>query len=475
MRKKLSLALAITLAGLVAVISCGDEGALSPGDAGEDNQDSARTPSDARLALDATDALSAPDAADTRPPSDAADAADSADAREGGLSPTFVFFDVNHVLSTGQSLSVGSQGAPVLSDTQPYSNIKFSRGVLAGGTGLTAFAPLTETNVETMSSSLANLVTRVAREELLTSQPAGRTSHDILVSAHGVGGTAYIGLKKGTTPYTNGLAQATAGHALAMAAGKTHAVRVVTTVHGESDHVSRNPSYEANLVEWQSDYQTDIRVITGQTSAIPLLQTQMSSHTKLGQTTSLIPVAQLAAHVNHPGLIVLVGPKYHLEYAPDGVHLSNEGYRHMGEDYAKVYRRIILEGRPWEPVRPTSVTRVGAVVTVKFHVPAPPLTFDTTLVTDPGNFGFEYSEDPGGTPPRITAVSLSGVDTVTLTLSSAPTGTGRRLRYAFTGLAGARGGPTTGARGNLRDSDATASRAGYKLYNWCVHFDEPLP
>ena len=42
------------------------------------------------------------------------------------------------------------------------------------------------------------------------------------------------------------------------------------------------------------------------------------------------------------------------------------------------------------------------------------------------------------------------------------------------GTAGAAGGPVTGARGNLRDSDATKSRHDYPLYNWCVHFDEPV-
>ena len=36
-------------------------------------------------------------------------------------------------------------------------------------------------------------------------------------------------------------------------------------------------------------------------------------------------------------------------------------------------------------------------------------------------------------------------------------------------------GPQHGPRGNLRDSDATPSRLGKKLYNWGVHFDEPVP
>jgi len=85
--------------------------------------------------------------------------------------------------------------------------------------------PLTEGSVETLSSSFASLVTKVARDVVLVGQPAGQTSHGLLISAHGIGGTAYVGLKKGTAAYASGMAQAKAGHDLAVAAGKTHAGR----------------------------------------------------------------------------------------------------------------------------------------------------------------------------------------------------------------------------------------------------------
>ena len=139
-----------------------------------------------------------------------------------------------------------------------------------------------------------------------------------------------------------------------------------------------------------------------------------------------------------------------------------------------------VEGKAWEPVRPKTVTRAGAVVTAKMYVPAPPLVIDTTLVTEPtipgSKFGFEWSDDEDvATRPTVTNVLITGGDTVVITLSKTPTGANMRLRYAYTGVAAALGGPTTGARGNLRDSDATVSRNGYKLYNWAVHFDVASP
>jgi hypothetical protein len=464
----LAVVIASCFAGAWGGWACGGGAGDGPAPSGADG---ASTGDDAASASD--DAATTADANATDAASvDAADAADAAPS--GGLAPDFVFFDSNHVLSTGQSLSVGSAGAPALSIAQPYGNAMFSVGVLAGGTGLTSFAPLVEGSVETMSSGLANFVSKMAVEELLLGRPAGpERSHDILVSVHGVGGTAYVGLKKGTAAFANGIAQAKAGHDLTAALGYTHTVRVVTTVHGESDHVASNAAYEANLVEWQHDYETDVKAVTGQVGTLPFLQTQMSSWTKYGQATSAIPEAQLAAHVNNPGKIVLVGPKYDLEYAADGVHLTNLGYRHMGEQYAKAYRRVVLEKRAWEPLRPIQITRVGAVITVKFVVPAPPLVLDTKLVSNPGHYGFEYRDDTA--PPAIASVALAGPDTVTITLAAAPTGANKHLRYAFLGVPGASAGPTTGPRGNLRDADATASPNGYKLYNWCVHFDEAVP
>src|SRR5262249_4928504 len=153
--------------------------------------------------------------------------------------------DINHVLSTGQSLSVGAASGPPISTTQPYANTMFSRGLQPGGTMLTAFAPLVEgPDVETMSSGMSSLVTKMAREELLVGQPEGKRSHDILMSLHGVGGIAYSGLKKGTAPFTNGIAQARAAFDLAKAANKSYVVRAVTNVHGETDHVNNNANYE---------------------------------------------------------------------------------------------------------------------------------------------------------------------------------------------------------------------------------------
>lgn len=377
---------------------------------------------------------------------------------------------IHHVLSTGQSLSVGWVGHPPLSTRQPYGNLMFANGVVPGGSDLSSFAPLVEgPDVETMSSGMANLVTRMARD---LGAP-GAIRHDVLVSGHGINGTPYLGLKKGTTAFANGMAQVRAALAIAKGSGKSYVVRAVTNVHGEADHTSGNRAYLRDLFEWQSDYEKDVSTLTGQTTPVPMFHTQMSSFSIFGSKTSEIPQAQLQAHVESHGKIVLVGPKYHLAYATDGLHLTNQGYRHMGEDYAKVYRRVVLEGKPWEPLRPIAVTRAGNVITVKFVVPVPPIVLDEERVTNPDRFGFEYADD--GSSTSIASVRVTGPDTIAITLSVEPTRANKRLRYAYTGTPNAGAGPKTGPRGNVRDSDATVSEHGYPLYNWCVHFDEAVP
>ena len=375
---------------------------------------------------------------------------------------------LHHVLISGQSLSQGAL-SEVVSTEQPFENVSFVTGVRAGGAGLDSLIPLVETwdgsQGETLASGMANLLSQRAID-------AGG-EHRSLFSAHGVGGQPYSALRKGTVPYANGMAQVTAGLALAQAAGEAYAVRAVMIVHGESDHVANNLDYDLSLLEWQSDYQADIQAITGQTRPIPLITDQMSSFTAYGAATSVIPQLQLEASRAAPDRIVLMGPKYVLPYVPDGVHLTGEAERWLGEMHAKVFERVLVNGEPWHPVSPREITREGAEITIRFWVPAPPLVLDETIVTNPGNYGFGYS-DSSGAAPTITSVALAGEDSVVITLSAPPVGGNQRVTYAMNGTPGQPAGPTTGARGNLRDSDATVSRHGYALFNWCVHFNEAV-
>lgn len=428
-----------------------------------------------------------------------------------GATP-YQHFDINHVLSTGQSNSVGNEAMPPLTTEQPYTNLMFDVGVMPGtncdGNGCkeygkpTTFAPLVEGDeffdyaVETMSGGMANQISRLATERYLQGK---YPSHDVLVSLHGRSGNTYTCLRKGGCDFFNGVGtylmafdeammEVEDASRIAQAMGKSYVVRAVTAIHGESDHYAYTmgvpefpqpnsdgtamvQNYEDALLEWQKDYENGVKSITNQSVPVPLLVLQMSNWNDTPH--SQIPTWQLGAHKRANGKVVLVGPGYQFTYAPDCLHYDNHAERRIGEYFAKVYARIVLEGKTWEPVRPIDIKLEGTVITAKFAVPKPPLVLDTNRVSNPGNDGFEFA-DGTASPPTISAVELAGPDTVKITLSRAPTGSDKRLRYAFTATPLTCPGAELGPRGNLRDSDDTPSNYGYELFNWGVTFDEPV-
>ncbi len=373
---------------------------------------------------------------------------------------------VNQILSTGQSLSVGIASTPALTTTQPYSNLMLSGG--AGGIGAGgSFIPLVESSVETISSSMANTI---------TANDTGN-DFDVAVSLHGVSGYTYSQLKKGTGPYSTAMTQVTNAKSAALTLGRTSRVIGVTTIHGETDNYNgvSGATYQGYLEEWQHDYETDVKAITGQNGSIPLFLCQMSSFMSsyANDATSEIPIYQLKAAEDNPGEIILVAPKYFFNYS-DRHHLTGASSRWLGEYYGKVIKKVVIDHESWRPLTPDSAVRTANIIYVNFHVPAGVLTFDTTLVSPRTNKGFEYYDSTASA--TISSVSILDSDTVQITLSGTPTGSNQRIRYAYTGVPGTdTGGQNAGsAAGNLRDSDPYPSLYGNTLYNWAVHFDQAV-
>ncbi len=469
------------------------------------------------------------------PPPDAADAADASVLPDASPTPSYKHYDINHVLSTGASDSVANGGSPVITTTQPFGNLSFDTGVMTAGTcngngckvfqTPTSFVPLVEGDrffnygVETISSGLANQASVFASAWFAkVGLPA--VPHDVLVSLHGRSGNEYWCLRQQTAdvsagcnlcyyastlgylpPFEEALMQVQSAKALAQAAGKSYVVRAVTAIHGqgESDSNEQNftflhstdgsgrrlTSYTDALLDWQQDYDTKVRQITGQAEHIPLFVSQFGSMTT---ATSIIPQRQLDAHRLSGGKVVLVAPNYPFPHYTDCNHYTNHSQRWLGAYFAKAYQRVVVEGGTWEPTRPTSISRAGNIITVKYVVPVPPLVIDTQRVDAsndkfpvPPLYGFVYRDSTMSA--SITDVAVTAPDTVTITLSAAPTGQSRILRYAFESqLPEFRcPGPTSGARGNLRDSDTSvayhldANGKPYELFNWSVAFQLDVP
>ncbi len=373
---------------------------------------------------------------------------------------------INQILSTGQSLSVGVASTPALTTTQPYSNLMLSGG--SGGIGAGgSFIPLVESSVETISSAMANTI---------TANDSGN-DFDVAVSLHGVSGYVYSQLKKGTGPYSTGMSQVTNAKSAAISLGRTSRVIGVTTIHGETDNYNgvSGATYQGYLEEWQNDYDTDVKAITGQSNEVIMFLDQMSSFMSsyANDATSEIPIYQLYAAEDNPGEIVLVSPKYFFSYS-DRHHLTGASSRWLGEYYGKVIKKVVIDHESWRPLSPDAATRSGNIINVDFHVPSGVLAFDTTLVSARTNKGFEYYDSTASA--TISNVEILDSDTVRITLSGTPTGSNQRIRYAYTGVPGTDTGAQNAgsAAGNLRDTDSYPSLYGNTLYNWAVHFDEAI-
>ncbi len=357
---------------------------------------------------------------------------------------------LNHILSTGESVSLGVGGAPALSTNQPYQNVGLSGDQLV---------PLVEKKIETPASAMANHLTEASPGK----------SWKFAVTLHGQSATPYIGLRKGSLPFAAGMKQVQAVAAAAKAQGQLPRVLAVTAIDGEGDGGSGwASSYAKSLQQWQSDYQQEVSALTKQSGVLPMFIDQLSAFGALSAGPAL-PLAQLEASLAKPGAIILVGPRYQFTY-PDALHLDAPSYQHLGAYFGKVIGRVLFQGEVWLPLSPLSASRKGKVITLKMHVPNPPLVLDTMLVAKRNQLGFEYLNSKETI--AVTAVSVADT-TVTLTLASEPAHPGEHVRYgcAFINKSGSGAMVANAPGGNLRDSDATPGPGGKPLYNWAIHSD----
>jgi len=404
-------------------------------------------------------------------------------------------WDWSGIIGTGQSLAVGEQGQPVLSRTQPHHNLRLSSGhrpwpIDPNDTNL-ILVPLVEpigrpsTNYpsswpdniagETPHSSMANQITALVRA----------TSGRDFVSVHsevGENGQCMIYLKKNAEhvgvngrSFEAAMIEAKAITRLARAAGKTYGVGAIIVTHGECDAGNRN--YEGDLYQLWSDYNNDLQAVTGQKQKVQMIVSQQNSCNDYSAST----LAQWKVGVDYPAVIVCSGPKYQYPSA-EGVHLTANGYRQLGEKYGQVYYERVILGKDWRPLEPTSLERKGAVITVHFNVPVPPLVWDTrfaephqSITAWQNGKGFEVST-ASGEKATITSVTIAG-DAVVITCASDP-GPDARVGYAMTGGKSRMAAPFEGTYrwGLLRDSDPFVGAATTLAQpNYCVAFELPVP
>jgi hypothetical protein len=427
------------------------------------------------------------------------------------LTPKMVW-DYTGIIGTGQSLAVGATAGNITPKamTQPYNNLKLSLGTATvppfnSDDPALSLVPLVEPirppattypsaypanlNGESPHTAMSAEITALAK--------AGGLSDFVTVhTVVGEGGQGMTVINKAATEVVNGatstgrayaasLFEARAITRLAEAQEKTYGIGAIFLTHGETD--AGNANYENDMLQLWTDYNADLKAITGQTESIPLFTSQQHGiyMYMAGQAPRNIDVSttlQWKAGLDHPEAIVCVGPKYQYPYNIDFLHLTPLGYELMGEKYAEAFYSHVVLGKSWQPLQPLAetLTRNGRVITVDFDVAFPPLAWDDALpkphVADLTEWaegrGFEVRM--GATRLAIESVEILDDDTVQITCA-ADVPAGVTLGYAATSDGAAVSGVSP-RWGQLKDSDPfVGDFTQMPQANYSVSFELPVP
>lgn len=360
-----------------------------------------------------------------------------------------------HILVTGQSNAVGVFATPIFTADAIAGGRMFAGGMKPGAVGLGSLVDLQEEEVTTNGETgMASLV-----RWLRAHGPSGKL---YLVSNVGMDSAPYDALKKDTTPYNHHLAQVAAGKVAAEALGLTYRVLCVIAIHGEFDEAANNAAYKDDLATWQSDYETDVKALSGQAEDVPMFHAAQGTagarqyNSSNYNASSAIQLFQ--AHFLNPGKVVLASPETFLDFY-SLPHFTAASHAWLGEQLAKVVKQVCFDALPFDPIYPSGAAIVGNTIVLDLVVPVPPVRLDYLFNAFTDSAGFRFESSNGTIFP--TSVAVTGASQLTLTFGSAPGGTAKRLAYAAENAL-----PKTNRGSNVADSDATTSEAGFVLSNF---------
>jgi hypothetical protein len=384
--------------------------------------------------------------------------------------------EINHMLSYGESLSVGATAVTILSTTQPYSNKTFSKGPrldpLGSGEVLSVIDLVEQYNNpssdgrndrgETHCSGAANYASLMLLKAGISPE-----NHVIFASTAGQGGAKIAELAYGGAVFSRLLNHV--NKAKELNPNRTYKVPMMPFSIGVNDAAAGTTyeDFKGTLTQVCTNINSNVKALSGQSEDIIFAFTQPCCGVKISPQISKA-IWDLTSEKNN---YVFVTPVYFFPHDGDETHLTNVGYKWMGAYWGRVYTQYINEGRYPDYIKPLSAYIEGNKVIIKFDVPTWPLQIDTSTLAETTNAGFKVMD--GISEMLIMPNGVNAVDdTVIIQLASTPTAN-VKVRYALDYL-GAGLKIKNGASGNLRDSTTDSILiAGTKrsLYHVCPHFE----
>lgn len=274
---------------------------------------------------------------------------------------------------------------------------------------------------------------------------------------------------------------ANAGRAGAFHNHGTTALPQFVWIQGEQDENDGTPAatYAVSLEQLQSQLEGVASGYAQFSTHRRLFMLQAQSWTASNRSVPTAAIGMYNFARNRPDVAALIGPTYFLPTHPGSeIHRSSIGACQS----AAIIGQALQADAAWTGFKPLAApTLSGSTITATFHVPVCPMVVDTTTITgvSTSTRGFEYT--CSSSPPSISSVtntSCSGTTgTLTIALSGTPDGTCQtddKLRYAYTGTSGNDPGPTSGARGNMRDSRRGAAGGTFNCGGTTVNLDNFL-
>jgi hypothetical protein len=398
--------------------------------------------------------------------------------------------DVVHIVSYGQSLSCGINGMPLQTTSALYNAIKFNGGVRAqdGGASSSAnhasFQPFIETFATTPDGDgyetlLGGCIKMLYDLTVKENYGFTNTSMKVLGSAPGEGGQQISSLSQYPGAYMQRVKDdLTYGYSLAQAGGKTYEPLAMLWIQGEANQAAGTTAtdYITAFASMMTQINSFAATVMGSAFTFPVFTYQFASwmNWTVNNNYPVIPLA-LSALAETRDDVVLATAIYMLPHY-DRAHLTGPGYKIFGAYQGLAIKRTVLDGTKFTPLKPVDHLVQGNLITARFN-PVGGLVMDTSIVSDPGNYGFSLVDSSGN------ALTISSVtckyDTVTIAASAAIPA-GAKLRYGFVGgTVNTNPGPTTGPRGCLRDSQGDTiifdpTGVNWAMHNYCIIFELSL-
>lgn len=343
------------------------------------------------------------------------------------------------VLCHGQSLMAGSGSDPV-TNTSAVSTGKaqmFLAGTLFG-------------NDVVDKSDLYDLID--LKETRATENPScgigkvlSTTTRGTILANSSWGGRTWQELSPGSVYWTNLVMASDRARTIAAMNGLPLSVFTVVN-QGQANRTDARGAYYDLMKQARIDFTRDI----GLGVDYPVFVSQISEWGAYGMATSNVPFDQLAVHTTIDNMFC-TGATYWLPRNNDGLHLTGVSSTRYGNYLGLLISIYLADSNPETLVYCKNKSRSGSTITLTFNVS---LTLDTTLVSDPGNYGFYWTQ-VGGVPQTISSVTVSGF-TVTIVLTGDP-------GSITAGTVDANGVVSGGSYVGIADRTTTADLATYAL------------